>query len=99
MGFQFYRDKTILRKSIMIRATRKAKRIGNKSSVNWHDASSMLSYMGWVSHTDTYNMYLERIKPYANVKQLKNIVSKHQRKVNRFERMGKRILYRKTSRN
>lgn len=85
MGFQFYRDKTILRKTIMLRATRKAKRLGKKDNINWHDASSMLSYMGWVEHTDTYGMYLERIKPHVNIKKLKRIVSKHQRKVNECE--------------
>jgi RNA-directed DNA polymerase len=93
MGFKFYRDKTILRKSIMIRATRKATKIGKKDNVNWYDASSMLSYMGWVEHTDTYSMYLERIKPHVNVKKLKRVVSKHQRKVNECERMEKRALH------
>lgn len=92
MRFKFYKDKTILRRSIMLRATRKARRIGKKPNVNWRDASSMLSYMGWVTHTDTYCMYLLWIKPYINVKQMKKIVSKHQKKVNRREQMEKRIL-------
>lgn len=92
LGFQFYRDKTILRKSNMLRATRKANRLGKKIQINWHDASSMLSSMGWVTHTDTYNMYLERIKPHINVKKLKHIVGKHQRKVNERDEMAKRKL-------
>lgn len=93
LGFLFYRDKTILRKSNMLRATRKAKRLGKKSQINWHDASSMLSSMGWVKHTDTYDMYLERIKPYINVKKLKRVVGNHQRKVNKRERMAKGKFY------
>lgn len=93
LGFLFYRDKTILRKSNMLRATRKAKRLGKKSQINWHDASSMLSSMGWVKHTDTYNMYLERIKPYVDIRKLKRIVGKHQRKVNERERMAKGKFY------
>lgn len=92
LGFLFYRDKTILRRSNMLRATRKAKRLGKKAQINWYDASSMLSSMGWVKHTDTYNMYLERIKPYVNVKKLKRIVGNHQRKVNEREKMAERKL-------
>ena len=42
----------------------------------------MLSYMGLFKHTDTYNYYIEYIKPKINVKKLKRIVSKHSRKEN-----------------
>lgn len=82
MGFEFHRDRTVLRKSIMIRATRKASRLGNARRINWAEAAGMLSYMGWIDHTDTYAMYLERVKPYVDIKRLKKIVSNHQRRLN-----------------
>ncbi|MCK9267082.1 reverse transcriptase domain-containing protein [bacterium] len=97
MGFVFYRDKTILRKTILIRATRKASRMHKKGNINCHDASSMLSYMGYIKHTHTYHIYLERIKPCINIKYLKKVVSKHQRKVNKNVRMAKGNLYASTS--
>lgn len=75
MGFRFYRDKTTLRKSIMLKATRKAKRIGKKEKVTAHDARQILSYMGYIDKTDTYKMYEERIKPYVNVQKCKRKVS------------------------
>lgn len=82
MGFEFHRDRTILRKSIMIRATRKASRLGGTPRINWAEAAGMLSYMGWIDHTDTYAMYVERVKPYIDIKRLKRIVSNHQRRLN-----------------
>lgn len=82
MGFEFHRDRTVLRKSIMISATRKAARIGAAHRINWVEAAGMLSYMGWIDHTDTYGMYLERVKPYVNIKRLKKIISNHQRRLN-----------------
>ena len=88
MGFKFYRDKTILRKSILIRATRKAKKLYKKDIINWYDASSMLSYIGWINNTDTYNIYLEQIKPYINIKYLKSIVSKHSKELSKIEKMA-----------
>lgn len=76
MGFRFYRDRTVLRKSLMHRITRTAARIGRKNHPTAYDAARMLSYMGWVSHSDTYGMYERWIKPKVSVKQLKKIASK-----------------------
>lgn len=93
MGFEFWRDKTILRESIMLSCTRKVNRIRKKDRITWYDATAILSYMGYVTHTDTYAMYEERIKPYANIKKLKKIVSKNSKRKEqqRHERMEKGV--------
>lgn len=80
MGFQFYRDRTILRESLMLNITRKARRISKKKRKTWYDAAGMLSYMGWISNTDTYNVFESRIKPFVEIRRLKKIVSSHSRK-------------------
>ena len=87
MGFQFHRDRITMRKSTIQRARAKAFRIKAKDKVTWYDAAVMLSYMGWFDHTDTYDYYLKYIKPNVNVKKLKKVVSKHQRKENERERL------------
>lgn len=87
MGFCFHQDRTTMRKTILQRARRKALRIGAKEKITWYDASAMISYMGWFTHTDTYGYYLQYIKPTVNVKKLKKIVSKHQRKERENERL------------
>lgn len=75
MGFRFYRGYTLLRKSIMFRIARKVKKVGKKGKdATFHDACSIMSYMGWVSHTNTYNFYLKRIKPYISIQEMKNII-------------------------
>ena len=65
MGFKFYRNMTTLRKSILCRTRRKANKIDKKNStgknVTWKDATSMISYMGWIDHTKTYQYYLDYI--------------------------------------
>lgn len=80
MGFVFHHNRTTLRKSILRRSVRKAHKIGKKDKATWYDATAMLSYMGWYTHTDTYAFYEREIKPYVNVKKLKKIVSKHSKK-------------------
>lgn len=87
MGFEFHRNKTIIRESIMLRATRKAAQISKQEKVCWKDAASLLSYIGWFSATDTYNTFEERIKPKVSVKTMRKIVSKHQRRLNNADHM------------
>lgn len=80
MGFVFFRSRTIIRKAILYRITKKARRISKKEKVNWYDACSMISSMSYFKHTDTYATYCLRVKPYVNIKSLKNKVSKHSKK-------------------
>lgn len=81
MGFQFYRNRTILRKSIMLKGTQKARRIhkkpyqGRKPTV--HDYRQMMSYLGWIDCTNTYKMYLKHIKPRISFKKLKRYISRY----------------------
>lgn len=93
MGFVFYRDKTVIRKSIMVSATRlakkmnKAKQEGRRYFVKHIQA--MLSYMGWFTHTDSYDCYLFWVKPYICVKTLKRIISNLKRRTNSHETVDK----------
>lgn len=82
MGLEFHRDRTILRKSVMLSATRKAAAISKADRINWVQACGMLSYIGWIDHSNTYAMYEYRIKPYISVRALKRIISTHQRRLN-----------------
>ena len=75
MGFQFHHDRTTIRKSNIEAARRKANHISKQDKISWYNASVMLSYMGLFKHTDTYNYYIDYIKPKINVKKLKRIVS------------------------
>jgi len=76
MGFIFRRDYITMRRSIYYRIMRAARRIGKKEKPSVHDCRRMLSYMGWLTHTDTYNAYLKYVKPEINVQWMKRYVSK-----------------------
>lgn len=80
MGFVFLRDKTILRKSIMLRTTRFAARLGKLPVLAVGQAHSMLSRGGWFKHTATKYIWRERVQPNISVVSLKDIVRKYQRR-------------------
>ena len=81
MGFKFYRNRTILRKSIMIRISRKARKLSRKVKITIHDIRQMLSYLGWISCANVYGFYLAWVKPYVNFQYFK-------RRVTRFDKKG-----------
>ena len=83
MGFVFYCDRTVIRERILLRATRKIRKVKKKGRITWLDASAILSYIGWFSHTDSYGAYLKHVKPYVKVQDLKRCVSRRARRLNK----------------
>ena len=89
MGFKFYRNRTTLRKSIMFKATRKARKMKNVIKKNWYECTQMLSYFGWFKHADIYNVYEKFIQPCVNLGECKKIVSLHSYKERRLKDAAK----------
>ena len=77
MGFRFYRNRTAMRKSIMLRATRKAKKISKKDQPTIYDTRQMASYNSYLKSTDTYNVYEKYIKPYVSMKKMRQKISRY----------------------
>lgn len=75
MGFRFYRGYTLLRKSIMYRISRKVQKVSKKCpKITFYDACSIMSYMGWIVHTNSHNFYLIRVKPFISIAYMKSII-------------------------
>ena len=85
LGFRFYRNKTTLRRKNSLRIRRRVKRASKKPKPSLSDARAILSYMGWIKHSNSYYFYCKYIKPYVNIKQLKEVVSYASRKHNQAE--------------
>lgn len=84
LGFLFHKGYTTIRKSIMIRISRKAKTIQKQEEtagyVSPTNASGMISYMGYIYHTDSHEFRDKYIKPFVNIKKLKGVISNENRK-------------------
>lgn len=89
MGFRFFRNKTILRKSIMLRITRKVKKIFGKKKPTYHDACGIISYLGWIKHSDSYWLYKKWVQPYLHIQILKRIIKNHMKERRKNERVQK----------
>lgn len=83
-GCLHYRDKMILRKNTMLKATRKAKQIykkGNKST--YYDAEQLMSRLGNFRHKNMHIAFKRRVKPYVNIKEQRKKISQHSKLINK----------------
>lgn len=81
LGAVIHHNRTTLRKSILQRMRRKARKIYRKENVTWHDGASILSRLSWIRHTNTYQYYEKYIKPNIETRKLKAKVRAHSRAI------------------
>ena len=79
MGFRFFRDKTIIRKGICLRIRRRVMKVAYNPNYTMKDVKAVLSYLGWVKHTNSYNFYDEVFRSNLNVSKLRKMVSLYDR--------------------
>lgn len=77
IGFEVYKDKLLLRKRNMLKATRKAKKMAKKKKPTVYDCRQMINYLANFKMTDTYNCFQKYITPYVSVGQIKRRISKY----------------------
>lgn len=77
MGFLFYRKKQSLRRTILLRTTRMAKRLSKITTISLRQAQSMLSRLGWLRNTNSGEVWKNYIHGKVSIKCLKQIVSKY----------------------
>ena len=76
IGYRFYRGYTTIRKSNFLRIKRRAKKIYKKGYLNYINASSMLSYYGWIKHSNSNKIIQRYIKPYISIKKCKGVIKR-----------------------
>lgn len=80
LGFKFYPVKTTIRKSICLRLRRKAKRISKLPEVSPVNAQAMVSYLGWIKHSDSRHFWNVYVRPYVHLNKLKEVIRNESRK-------------------
>ncbi len=81
VGYRFYKNKTLLRKRIFFRLCRRTRKVRKTGFITPHQAMSLLSLLGWLSHINACGFYKKHIYPYAPKNKLKRIVSNHSKKL------------------
>jgi len=84
LGMRFYRYKTILRKRNSLRIRRRMRKIKRKGYLCYRDACTVISYWGWIKHTNSYKFYHSVVKPTATIKKAKGVISRYARKRNKI---------------
>ncbi len=69
LGFRFFKNKTIIRKRIMYNISKKLRK-----KLTLKNAQALISYFGWIKHTDSFNFYNNYFKKYYSIGYLKRYV-------------------------
>ena len=80
LGYKFYRGYTTIRKSNCLRIRRRVKKIIKKPILLPKDAAAILSYTGWLKHSNSYNFSKKYIDPYINLDKCKEVIKNARRK-------------------
>jgi len=83
LGFVVHNNRITLRKTILKRIRAKANRMNRNHRCRRIDAAAIVSYMGYIDHSNTYGYYLRYIKPKVSVQYCKRRISAIDRKNNR----------------
>ena len=74
LGYRFYRGYTTLRRSNFLRIKRRTKKVFKKEKLSVKDAGAMISYHGWIKHSNSYNYNQKYIKPYIDLNKCKGVI-------------------------
>lgn len=80
LGYRFYRDHVTMRRRNALRIKRRVKKIYRKDKLNFKDASAIVSYLGWIYHSDSRYFYKKHLKPFINIKKMKGVIRNESRK-------------------
>lgn len=81
LGYRFYRGYTTLRKGNFLRIKRQIKKIYKKANLNYLDSCAVISYLGWVKHSNSYNYKRIYMEPYIDVNACKETIRNDTRKL------------------
>ena len=85
MGYRFYRNRTTIRKSILMKSRRKANRISRKTKATIYDCRQMTSYIGYYKSTTTKGYWMRYIEPKVNIGKMRRYISTYDRRRNNDE--------------
>lgn len=80
LGYRFYRGYTTLRRSNFLRIKRRVKKAFKKGKLTIKDSQAILSYTGWIKHSNSYKVRKKYIEKYISVKNCKEVVRNESRK-------------------
>lgn len=74
LGYRFFHDKTILRRSVMLRISRRVRRTAKKRTWTAHNCEAIISYLGWTKSSSSYGFYQKWVKPYIKLGKMKGVI-------------------------
>ena len=81
LSYRFFHGYTIMRKRLMYRISRKAKKVRQSRKMTPHNAASVMSYLGILKQCNCHHFKKKYWYPYVNVKKCKGVVRNEMRRI------------------
>lgn len=79
LGYRMNHERTILRRRLSLRIARRARKIYRKPAPSYSDCAAMVSYYGYIKHSNSHNFYTKRLAPYVSIEKMKGAISNEAR--------------------
>lgn len=81
LSYRYFHGYTILRKRLMIRISRIMRRASKHRETTFHEAASVISYLGILKHCNSYNFRKNWVYPYIKIKKCKGVIKNETRRI------------------
>lgn len=80
VGYRTFRDYCLLRKSTSLRIARRSRKIRARGKPVFKDAAAVMSYRGWLKHSNAHNFMRKHLLTVGKTQKLKQIISAESKK-------------------
>lgn len=84
LSYRFFHGYTIMRKRLMYRISRICRRAATHRNITFHEAASVISYLGILKHCNSYNFRKKYVYPYVRIKKYKGVIRDETRRIHKL---------------
>lgn len=83
LSYRYFHGYTVMRKRLMIRVSRIMRTASKHRNITYHEAASVVSYLGILKHCNSYNFRKKWVYPYIRIKKCKGVIRNETRRIHK----------------
>lgn len=84
LSYRYFHGYTILRKRLMFRISRIMRKASTHRNIQFHEAASVVSYLGILKHCNSYNFRKKWVYPFIRIKKCKDVIRNETRRIHQL---------------
>ena len=84
LSYRYFHGYTIMRKRLMFRISRIMRKASTHRNIQFHEAASVISYLGILKHCNSYNFRKKWVYPFIRIKKCKDVIRNETRRIHQL---------------